>query len=533
MADPHRDNLALSAALVGGACVTVFMVIVGTMLLSPAVPRPRNLGDARLQEAIAVSPPAPPSRDNDRIVSAPSDMPGDNRGTSLPPATAMPAAQDSSGTKIASTIMPAPADMSTGSVATSTALPGNFPTGGNASVKSPARDADGQRGLVILQIGDSHTSADFFSGEVRRLLQQRYGNGGVGYLTAGKPHIGVRSSTMKVAISPGWTYHAIQHSDNISEFWLSGFNAIASAPGETLTFTSDNPVPFDSIEIEAMRQPGGGAVDISLDGIVKNSVDLDGKAEPLVVRLRPDGAPSDHVRQVEIRTRKEGTVSIASVAIYNRQSGVSYNNIGYPGATIDLLNKFDGTLMSDDLRRLDPQIVVISFGTNEASKPNLDPVRYQQNYEKVIDKITAALPRAKIVLIGPPDGEERSSHCRGKPAQDIVCRPAADATPGSANSASSKPGDCEWQTLPKLEMVRTVERKIAERHGFMYWNWASIMPHDCGAHLWTTASPPLMAPDHVHFTIAGYNKGAEQFVDATLIPMIEKLQVRPNIAANN
>ena len=207
MADPHRDNLALSAALVGGACVTVFMVIVGTMLLSPAVPRPHSLGDARLQEAIAVSPPAPPSRDNDRIVSAPADMASDNRTATLPPAAAMPAAQDSAGTKIASTITSAPTDMSTGSVATSTALPGNFPPGGNA--KSPARNPDGQRGLVILQIGDSHTSADFFSGQVRRLLQQRYGDGGVGYLTAGKPHIGVRSSTMKVAISPGWTYHAI------------------------------------------------------------------------------------------------------------------------------------------------------------------------------------------------------------------------------------------------------------------------------------------------------------------------------------
>lgn len=104
---------------------------------------------------------------------------------------------------------PAPADMSTGSVATTTALPGNSRTGRDASGKTSAGDAAGQRGLVILQIGDSHTSADFFSGEVRRLLQQRYGNGGVGYLTAGRPHIGVRSSAMKVAISAGWTYHAI------------------------------------------------------------------------------------------------------------------------------------------------------------------------------------------------------------------------------------------------------------------------------------------------------------------------------------
>jgi hypothetical protein len=40
------------------------------------------------------------------------------------------------------------------------------------------------------------------------------------------------------------------------------------------------------------------------------------------------------------------------------------------------------------------------------------------------------------------------------------------------------------------------------------------------------ASPPLMTPDHVHFTPAGYVKGADLFLDA-LIPVIEKLQVRP------
>ena len=61
-------------------------------------------------------------------------------------------------------------------------------------------------------------------------------------------------------------------------------------------------------------------------------------------------------------------------------------------------------------------------------------------------------------------------------------------------------------------------------------NWATINPDQCAAHQLVEASPPLMTPDHVHFTPAGYVKGADLFLDA-LIPVIEKLQVRPNIAA--
>jgi len=96
----------------------------------------------------------------------------------------------------------------------------------------------------------------------------------------------------------------------------------------------------------------------------------------------------------------------------------------------------------------------------------------------------------------------------------------------------TEPADCEWHTIAHLDLVRDIERKIAERHGFVYWNWATINPNQCAAHQLVAASPPLMTPDHVHFTPAGYVKGADLFLNA-LIPVIDKLQVRPNIASNN
>jgi hypothetical protein len=86
--------------------------------------------------------------------------------------------------------------------------------------------------------------------------------------------------------------------------------------------------------------------------------------------------------------------------------------------------------------------------------------------------------------------------------------------------------------LAHLDLVRDVERKIAERHGFVYWNWATINPNQCASHQLVNASPPLMTPDHVHFTPAGYVKGADLFLNV-LIPVIDKLQERPNITANN
>jgi lysophospholipase L1-like esterase len=543
--DLHGALFAKTVGLAGAAGMFVFVFAAITMLgerhtaptLDTVLPAARHAAPASTAPAAVASSTAGPSVTAPSVAEAPdapavtpvieasaadSRVPTEGSASIAPEPVAASAALEPQVLTLA--LEQEPAKQAAEADPSAPTETGSIAPNGVAANGIAETSPQGENGLVILQIGDSHTSADFLSGELRRKLQQRYGNGGVGYITAGKPHIGVRSATLKVGVSSGWSYHAIQKSDNIPEFWLSGFNAVTSAAGETLTFASETPVSFDSIEIETLRQSGGGSIDIIIDGSVKTTYDLNGKkAEPVVLRFKPDGAATDNVRQIEIKTRTAGAVAIASIGIYNKSSGLSYNNIGYPGATVDLVNKFDKTLMADDLRRLNPQIVVISFGTNEASKPNLDLAHYEQNYEKVVGKIKAALPAAEIVLIGPPDGAERGPHCTGKPPADSACHP-----PRSASLAASTPSSgnsCDWYTLPKLEGIRGVERKIAQRHGFTYWNWASIMPAECGSHQWAQATPPLMARDHVHFTVSGYNKSAEQFLE-TLIPVIEKVRAK-------
>jgi lysophospholipase L1-like esterase len=400
----------------------------------------------------------------------------------------------------------------------------------------------GKRGLVILQIGDSHTSADFLTGELRRRLQARYGRGGTGYMTAGHPHIGVRSSSVKITASPGWTYKSLQRPDaRVGEFWLSGYDAIATAAGETMSFASEQPITFDTIEIEVIGQPGGGAIDIRLDGNVATHYDLAAsRIEPVVIRLLPVRGPTDKVHDISITTTSPGTVSLASVSIYNNHSGLTYNSVGYVGAQAMLLNKMSEKLFADDLVRINPQIVVLSFGTNEASNEHLDIAQYTKAYERIIGKIKAALPAANVVMILPPDFNEMPTSCAKDKVADAACRRAppevnvaANAGAATTLSAAVSAPECAWRTPAKLAQIRDAQRDIAKRHGLVYWNWASIMPEgECGAHQWFTASPPLMSRDHVHFTGEGYKKSAEQFLN-TLIPVIEKVRAGANVIPNN
>ena len=244
----------------------------------------------------------------------------------------------------------------------------------------------------------------------------------------------------------------------------------------------------------------------------------------MVIRLVPARTATEKVREISITTKGQGPVVIASVAIYNRQTGLTYNSVGYPGAQASLVNKFNVKLLANDLVRINPQIVVLSFGTNEASNESLDIANYTAGYERMIQKIKTTLPEAQIVVISPPDFSEQSGAAGCKKDKAGKCRGPAEA---NAAKGSSDATGCGWRTPARLAQIREAQREVAQRNGLVYWNWASIMPSECGAHRWFTATPPLMAKDHVHFTIEGYRKSAEQFLN-TLIPVIEKVRVSGN-----
>lgn len=372
-------------------------------------------------------------------------------------------------------------------------------------------------GFTILQIGDSHTAADYFTGEVRKILQARYGNGGVGYVDVGRPHPGVRSAVLKITATPGWTYTGLQKAGESSAFFLSGFDATASRGGESVTFTASEPVPYDRIEIEVATGPDFGTIDIAVDNLapVQRSLSTP-ESDRLVFRITPEHRKTDKVRRLTITALEDRPVTISSVGIFNKGRGLSYSNIGFPGATIDIVNKYDPKMLDDELKRLAPQIVVLAFGTNEGFNDDLDLEQYRSRYRNVIRKIRASLPLGQIVMVGPPRADRVAAHCVKDP-QSAACQASRGET------ELDQPRDCPYQTPPRLDQVRRIQRDLAEQENIPFWDWSGIMPSRCGAHSWAMASPRLMAPDHVHFTPEGYRVSASAFA-AFLSPIVSQMR---------
>jgi lysophospholipase L1-like esterase len=383
--------------------------------------------------------------------------------------------------------------------------------------------------MTILQLGDSHTAADFFTGRVRERLQQAFGTGGDAYIVPGRPHIGVRSALFESDATDGWTYEALQKSDAHRRFFLSGFNAIARRAGAALSLRSRGGRSYDRVEVAFLKEPGGGKAEVLIDGTPTGSIDLDGTADEratLALRAPATGAPVGF-REIAVRALTDAPVTVTGVDVGREGDGVSYLSLGFPGATVQCLQRLTTENLADDLRRMAPDYVVLAFGTNEGFNDNLDIASYVSQYEQIVHRLIEVRPGVRIVMIGPPDAARPAGACHAAGVGPDCTTPApaqVAAGPGG--------GQCRFPTPPKLGAVRDAQRKLAERLGAIFWDWSSVMPGPCGAQAWAAATPPLMAHDYVHMTLDGYRLSADRFADF-LIPLIEGRPAGAHVVSND
>jgi lysophospholipase L1-like esterase len=411
---------------------------------------------------------------------------------------------------------------------TEVALPSVSPDEGPLSYAKPTVGwpAKYSRRLTILQLGDSHTAADFFTGRVRERLQQVFGAGGEAYVVPGRPHLGVRSALFESGASDGWTYEALQRSDETRRFYLSGFNAVARHAGATLSLRARSDALYDQLKISFLRQPGGGRAEVLIDGAKSGEIELDGAADQrAILDLRAPETASAGFHEVSVRALSDAPVTVTGFEVGRDGDGVSYVSLGFPGATVQLLQRLASENLADDLRRIDPEVVVLAFGTNEGFNDNLDVGAYAAQYERIVRSLRDLAPGLRIVIIGPPDGARPPSGCHNSGA-------GHDCVAAQPLLASVDGGQCRFPTPTKLAAVREAQRRLAARVGAEFWDWSSVMPGPCGAQVWRAADPQLMANDYVHMTQEGYKRSADRFADF-LIPLIEGWQMKTNVVSNN
>lgn len=342
--------------------------------------------------------------------------------------------------------------------------------------------------LRVLAYGASHTQGDFFTGYLRRYLQARFGNGGLGFMQFARVNDYYRSADASVD-SNAFRIEHVQRKDapEHGRFGLLGAAAVgrsayAKATIKRSTRASGTELG-NRLEVFYMNEPKGGDFRLGVDG-----------ATVLTQTTRADGYSPGYASveipstwtELSIRPKGNGSVRLFGGAIETDRPGIVIDTLGINGTRAANLLGWDEALWREHVARRDPRLVLLAYGTNEAVDTRQPIAEYEANLVRVLERVKRAAPDASCLLVGPGDF----------------------------------PKEIEGGYLPRprlLEIV-DVQRKLAFEHGCGFWDTLEFMGGEGSMVRWSRALPPMGAQDRIHLTARGYVRWGMMLGDALMLP---------------
>ncbi|PSL48810.1 lysophospholipase L1-like esterase [Chitinophaga niastensis] len=347
--------------------------------------------------------------------------------------------------------------------------------------------------ISILHLGDSHVQAGYFPLSTGTLLQQQFGYAGRGYVfpysVAGTngPEDFKWSSTVR------WQ----------SERVVDRNKSTVLGPG-AITISTQNNAPALSFsgKPDAGMDNNFRKVKLLYDAGNTNSTVVVPDAEVTVTATPFPGSSTISMATLNFQqtsssfqVRWEGTGSgpfrFYGAVMENGHNGILYHSIGINGAMYQQYNEVNNTLLAQ-MAVLQPQLVIISLGTNEAYG-RLDPLAFRNEIDKTVQLIRQQNPSVNILLTTPPD----------------CMRVVHKAT-------RKKIGKRKYRTIyhtayypnPYISMVTQQLMGYAKQHGIACWNFNAVnkAQKDRFAGAW--------APDHIHFNARGYQLQGQLLYEA-------------------
>jgi lysophospholipase L1-like esterase len=345
--------------------------------------------------------------------------------------------------------------------------------------------------VTVMLLGDSHTAAPLLAGRLRELFQGRFGSAGPGNLPPGMAQQQYRSALVSLSQSGLWNSFTARRSTTEGMFGLNMYRLRAEEGGAFFTASSREVDGIDRLEVTLVRAPGSGAVRLQVDGCVYGPF-ATALGQTQAQRMVAELYPGSHDVAVEAAG---ANLEILGWSLWRNAPGVILENHGVNGAEIAMLGNLDPSVLAGELAHSNPALIIVAFGTNEAFSHDWTEESYSAELVARLRALRAAAPNASILLVGPPD-----SAVRGRGPAPPPPRPGQRA---------QRSANCGWREPPNLAMVKTVQRRVASQLGLAYWDWSRLTRGPCGMHALSARQPPLVQPDHVHFTREGYADAAE------------------------
>lgn len=338
----------------------------------------------------------------------------------------------------------------------------------------------GEGQINIIHIGGSHIQTDVYSHQVRKKLQnlQPGMNGGRGLVFP----ISVTGSNNPRNYSVSWTGRW-QHCRNtqrnlICNYGLTGMMAVTNDTLATITISNrDSEHKYNTTLLRVFHFDPALAYSVGLaseDAWLVNTI-TEYPAGYTEIKLN---APVDTFTLEFFRSPDQSSyIEFYGVQLISDDPGIVYHSLGVNGASIPSFLR--ANLLQEQLSLINPDLVILSLGTNDGFSKNFDPVVYKNNYIQLIEKIKATAPKADIIITVPNDvylGRKRPNQ------------------------------NTRYQERVIYELAETFNCNI--------WNFFQVMGGINSVPVWYRNG--MIQKDRIHFTPKGYLLKGDLFFNAII-----------------
>lgn len=339
--------------------------------------------------------------------------------------------------------------------------------------------------ISIVQIGDSHIQADFFSGKMRESFQKDFGNAGRGFIFPYRVAKTNEPASYKTFSSQTWKSKRNVFPEKELPIGIAGITLSSDDPNASIHFSLNkkNLIDYRFNKLTVFHDKGLGSYDLTIcdefncqiktiraDSVTTNNFISSIRFEKLMSEFTIKCTSSD--------TSTSKCMRIYGMSLENGENGILYHSIGVNGAEYRFYNYSE--YFTQQLSLLQPDLIIVSMGTNEGFYNGFDKNLFYGQVDTFITTLKKEMSLCPILLTTPADSFRKSKKGKTK----------------------------------NLDMLAAKNTLIdySKKNQLAYWDLYEIMGGFGSMGKWHTAG--LAAKDKLHFSKKGYELQGALFYEA-------------------
>jgi hypothetical protein len=319
----------------------------------------------------------------------------------------------------------------------------------------------------IAVFGDSNMTMDWITGEMRRTLQQTYGDGGHGYIALGRPWEWYRHMDVRSGHDPrDWKPFAVTTRPALdSAYGFAGIAAHSERRGAvTWVATAPESSPVGTrvsrIDVYYLEKPHGGSFEIRVDGEVKAEVSTQSDERRAGFRaLELPDAP----HKIEFVSTTIAPVTLFGVTLERATPSFVIDSLGVGAVSGPLFLHQNAEIMREALGHRHYDLIALLLGSNQVW-----PVHYEAQMAELVARFRQAIPGVPVLVMTPVDQVESLK---------------------------------SWSSTPDVRLVSRQNEHVARDNACAFWDFRGAMGGDASMVRFMTVG--MGQADGIHLTPKG------------------------------